>query len=168
MKITGFRDLYLTELQEAASFERLLVEALQKMSDLASDDRLKEAFRDHYDATAEQRECVEALLRQHQANPREHQDQSVQRLIEEAEKMAGMVEPGPLRDAALIASAQRIEHYEMAVYGALTAYAGLLGLDEDREILSGILEQEKDADDLLSDIAVGVINPSALEMEARR
>lgn len=168
MKITGFRDLYLAELEEAVSFERLQVEALGAISEKASDDRLKRAFREHRNATARHVESIEALLRKHQADPRAHEDQSVQRLVGESEKMASLVEAGPLRDAALIASLQRIEHYEIAVYGTLIAYATVLGFDDDRQILSGILEQEKDADDLLSDIAVGVINPAVVQMEAAR
>jgi ferritin-like metal-binding protein YciE len=87
-------------------------------------------------------------------------------LISQSEIMADLVEPGPVRDAALIASAQRIEHYEIAVYGTLSTYARLLGHEDEHQILTGILVEEKDADDLLSDIAIGMVNPAGIEKEA--
>jgi ferritin-like metal-binding protein YciE len=168
MTITGFEDLYVAELQEARSFEAMLVEALAKMADAATEEQLKRAFREHREETREHQRSVEALIQRFQADPREHEDQSMQVLVSQSEKMAGLVEAGPLRDAALIASAQRIEHYEIAVYGTLATYAELLGLDEDCEILTGILGEEKDTDDLLSDIAVGMVNPAGVEKEAGR
>ena len=168
MAITGFRDLYVAELQEARSFEAILTEALPKMAEAASDERLKRAFRDHLVETREHQRRVEVILKQLEADPREHEDQSMRTLVSQAEKMAGLVEAGPFRDAALIASAQRIEHYEIAVYGTLATYAQFLGFEDDHQILGGILEEEKDTDDLLSDIAEGVVNPSAVEKEAGR
>ena len=166
MAITDFHDMYINELQEARSFESILTETLPKMERAASEETLKQAFRDHFLETREQLQTVEAMLDRLGADPSAHKDQSVERLAQETEKMAAMVEPGPLRDAALIASAQRIEHYEVAVYGTLATYARQLGLDEDGQLLAGILEQEKDADVRLSDIAEGVVNPTAVEAEA--
>ncbi len=163
MKIDGFQDLYIAELQEARSFEEMLTRALAKMADLASTDRLKTAFKEHQDETRSQLERVEALLKKHGADRNGHADQSMQSLIGEADRMAGMMAKGPLRDVALIASAQRVEHYEMAVYGTLATYAEALGHSDDTQILSAILQEEEDADDLLSDLAEGVVNPSALE-----
>lgn len=168
MTITGFHELYIAELQEARSFEAMLTEALAKMADLASEEQLKRAFRQHLAETREHQRSVEALIENLQADSREHNDRSMEVLISQSEKMAGMVEAGPLRDAALIASAQRIEHYEIAVYGTLATYAQLLGLANDHQILSGILGEEKDADDLLSDIAIGMVNPAGVEKEAGR
>ena len=160
-----FQDLYIAELQEARSLERMLVEALPKLAEAASDEGLKTAFREHAEETREQLEDVEAILQKLNADPKEHKDHSMQRLVEESAKMIDLVEPGPVRDAALIASAQRIEHYEMAVYGTLAAYADQLGFDQEHQILRGILEQENDADELLSELAEGIINPTAAESE---
>ena len=87
----------------------------------------------------------------------------MQALVGEAEKMMGMMKSGPLRDAALIASAQRVEHYEMAVYGTLANYAECLGLDDEVQLLAGILEDEKLADEKLSEVVSGSVNPSAVE-----
>src|SRR5690606_10754279 len=115
------------------------------MVEQARDQRLKEAFGDHLDAKKEHLELVRGLLNDVGASER-HTDQSVERLLSEARSMCGMVQAGPLRDAALIASAQRIEHYEIAVYGTLANYARCIGRDGDSEILAEILEEEKDAD----------------------
>lgn len=161
----AFQELYIAELQEAGSLERMLVDALPRLAEAASDDGLKRAFREHAEETREQLEDVEAILQKLNADPQEHKDQSMQRLVQESAKMVDLVEPGPVRDAALIASAQRIEHYEMAVYGTLAAYAKHLGYDQEHQILRGILEQEKDADELLSELAEGIINPAAVEAE---
>lgn len=168
MPITDIQDLYIAELQEAQSFEALLTKALSKMAEAASEEQLQRAFRDHLEETREHQRSVEALIQRLDADPREHEDQSMQVLVDQSEKMAGLVEAGPLRDAALIASAQRIEHYEIAVYGTLATYAQLLGFENDHQILSGILGEEKDTDDLLSDIAVGMVNPASAEREAKR
>ena len=93
--------------------------------------------------------------------PREHVDQAMQAMLKEAEKWAGMVQDEDLRDAGLIASAQRVEHYEIAVYGSLATWAKQLGLDEDLQALLGILEEEKRTDDRLSTLAKRVVNPDA-------
>jgi ferritin-like metal-binding protein YciE len=166
MTITGFHDLYVSELQEARSFEAMLIEALAKMADLASEEQLEQAFREHREATRDHLKTLEVLIERLQADLREHEDRSMEVLISQAERIAELVEPGPLRDAALIASAQRIEHYEIAVYGTLSSYAQLLGHEDDQQILAGILEEEKDTDDLLSDIAIGIVNPAGIQREA--
>ena len=167
IQLSGFRDLYISELQEARSLETILAEALPKMARAASAEELKRAFDDHTGETREHLEVVEAMLRRLDAADTQHVDQSIQSLAQESEKMAGMIEAGPLRDAALIASAQRIEHYEMAVYGTLATYARQLGLPEDEQLLAEILEEERDTDDRLSTIAEGLVNPAAVEEDAK-
>ncbi|ESR23390.1 ferritin-like domain-containing protein [Lutibaculum baratangense] len=163
MTIKTFHELYVAELQEARSLEEMLTKALPKMADAAKSERLKTAFGQHLEETRGHLEQVEALLRGLNEEKAAHADQSMERLIQEADRMAGMVEAGAVRDAALIASAQRIEHYEIAVYGTLSSYADVLQRTEDREILAAILEEEEDCDDLLTDIAEGMVNPSAIE-----
>ncbi len=163
MQIERFREMYIAELQEALSVEGMLAEALTRMSEAAENGALKEAFRLHREETRAHGEQVEAILKRLKAAPKEHSDQAMQAIIREAEKMMEMTEPGPLRDAALIASAQRVEHYEIALYGTLATYANSLGLEEDQRQLGDILEDEKATDEELSDIAEGIVNPSAIE-----
>jgi ferritin-like metal-binding protein YciE len=163
MNIDHFREMYQAELQEARSVEAQLTAALAKMAEAADNAELREAFEAHLEETRGHQRSVENLLKQLGASPSEHEDQAMRAMIQEAEKMMGMVEPGPLRDAALIASAQRIEHYEIAVYGTLATYAKCLGLEDQKQTLADILEEEKDTDEDLSDLADGIINPAAVE-----
>jgi len=160
MDISDFRDLYLKELQEARSVENQLVEALPRMKETARDPDLKQAIDDHLGETRAQLERIETILDRYGADPSEHEDQSMKRLIDEGEKWAGMLD-GALRDAALIASAQRIEHYEIAVYGTLACWAKQLGEDEDLEALLATLDEEKGADEGLTELAKREVNPSA-------
>jgi ferritin-like metal-binding protein YciE len=85
----------------------------------------------------------------------------MQAMLQEGEKWAHMVQDRDLRDAGIIASAPRIEHYEIAVYGSLTTWAKQLGLEQDLQALLGILEEEKRADKKLSTLAKRVVNPDA-------
>ena len=163
MNIEGFRDMFVAELQEARSIEDQLIRALPKMAEAAETPDLRQAFQTHLEETRRHRQDVESVLKRLGAAPREHEDQAFRALVEEAEKMIGMMQAGPLRDAALIASAQRIEHYEIAVYGTLATYAESLGMEDDKQKLADILEDEKNTDLDLSDLATGIVNPSAVQ-----
>ena len=161
MNVDTFRQMYVTELQELHSVEAQLVDALPKMADVASHPELKQAIQSHLEETRSQRDRLEAVLCRHRAEPREHVDQSMQAIVREAEKWAKMVQDPDLRDAGLIASAQRVEHYEIAVYGTLATWAKQLGLDEDERTLHAILDEEKRTDETLTSLAKQVINPDA-------
>jgi ferritin-like metal-binding protein YciE len=161
MNVDDFRQMYITELQELRSVEEQLAQALPKMADVAEHPDLKEAIATHTNETRSQRDRLDQLLSSHGANPREHRDASMQALIAEANRWARMVQDRDLRDAGLIASAQRIEHYEIAVYGTLATWAKQLSLNEDLRILLEILDEEKRTDELLTDLAKRVINPEA-------
>lgn len=161
MNLASFREMYTTELQETRSVEEQLVGALPKMAELATDPALGEALNEHLAETRKQLERVEQILGRHGAGAREHIDQSMGTLIGEADKWVRMIEDSSLRDAAIIASAQRIEHYEIAVYGTLAAWAKQLDLEDDAETLHAILEEEKQADDKLTSLARREVNPQA-------
>jgi ferritin-like metal-binding protein YciE len=162
MEITSFRDMYIAELQELASVEGLLTDALQRMAEVASHPSLKDALTRHREETLVQQERIQGLLRQHHADPRAHVDQAMQSLIHETEKMIDMLKGNDLRDAGLIASAQKLEHYEIAAYGTAAALAGQLGLREDQRTLHASLEDEKRADLLLTQLAKVEVNQDAL------
>ena len=161
MNVDDFRQMYLTELQELRSVEEQLVLALPRMAETAQNSQLKQAIQSHLDETRTQRERLDKLLERHGAGFHEHQDGSMQGIIKEANRWAKMVQDSDLRDAGLIASAQRVEHYEIAVYGTLATWSKQLGLDEDLRVLHAILEEEKRADAKLTDIAKRVVNPDA-------
>jgi ferritin-like metal-binding protein YciE len=155
MNVTSFRDLYIAELQEIQSVEGQLIEALPRMADVAGHPELKQGIQTHLEETRAQH--------RHKVEPREHVDQAMQAMLQEAEKWASMVQDRDLRDAGIIASAQRIEHYEIAVYGSLATWAKQLGLDEDVQALLAILGEEKRTDERLSRLAKRMINPDAAE-----
>lgn len=161
MNVGNFKDMYVAELQEARSLEEQLTKALPKMVEKARDSDLKEAFKGHLSETRTHLDRVERVLQRHEAETETHKDHSMERLVSEADKWAEMVEDGDLRDVGLIASAQRIEHYEMAVYGTLAAWAKQLGFDEDAQDLHAILAEEREADERLSKLAVRELNPTA-------
>lgn len=161
MDIDTLKRLYVTELQEARSIEAQLCDALPKMAERASARTLRQALDDHLAETGSHLEKMDAILKGHGAEPRAHRDQSMQTIIAEAEKWTGIVDDPACRDAALVASVQRVEHYEIAVYGTLTAWARQLGLKEDAETLHGILAEEKAADDTLTQLAKTDVNPQA-------
>lgn len=161
MNVDNFREMYTAELQELRSVETQLIEALPRMADAASHPELKEAIRNHLEETRSHQARMDEILRRCGAEPREHVDQSMQAMLLEAEKWAGSVQDPDLRDAGLIASAQRVEHYEIAVYGSLATWAKQLGLEQDMNALLGVLEEEKRADERLSALAKRVVNPDA-------
>jgi ferritin-like metal-binding protein YciE len=162
MEISTFKDMYLAELQELVSVEEQLSEALPRMAAAASHPALKDALVDHHAETLAQKERLLAILRTHGVDPGAHVDQAMEALIRETRKMLGMLEGEDLRDAGLIASVQKLEHYEIAAYGSAAALAGQLDLRDDQMLLHDSLLEEKEADALLTDIAKGEVNPDAL------
>jgi ferritin-like metal-binding protein YciE len=162
MQITGFKDMYIAELQELASMERQMGEALLRMSDVASHPSLKEALQHHREQTRTQMDRLEQVLRNHGSSPSVHTDQAVEALVAETEKMLKLVKGNDLRDAALIASAQKLEHYEMAAYGTAAALAGQLELRDDQRMLHDSLEEERQTDALLTTLAKGEVNQDAM------
>ena len=161
MDIDDFKQMYVKELQEARSVEAQLANALPRLHAAAGAATLKQALAKQAEDTSEQAERLDALLRDHGAEPGKHEDQSMSGLLAECEKWVDMLGEPDLRDAGLIASVQRIAHYQIAAYGTLAAWAKQLGHESDLESLLAILEQEKSADESLSEIAKQAINPEA-------
>ncbi|MBX6424433.1 MAG: DUF892 family protein [Variibacter sp.] len=162
MEITNFKDMYLAELQELANAERQVAASLQRMAAAATHPALKNAFVSHRAEKQAQKERLESILKKHGASTRAHTDQSMQALVGEAEKMLTILKGNNLRDAGLIASAQKLEHYEIAAYGTAAALADQLGLRDDQQMLHESLEEEKQADSLLTRLAKSEINRDAL------
>ena len=162
MDIGDLRTLYLTELQEARSFEEQIADALGSLAGRTSDTALKTALEDDVPATRRHAQRVASLIESHAAEPHAHEDGSMRAILEEARTWATAIEDPSVRDAAVLASAQRIQHYEIAVYGSLAAWAKLLGFDDDRETLLGILDEEKTADAGLTQLAERSVNHAAV------
>lgn len=161
MTISTFKDMYLAELQEARSVAAQLVEALPKMAEMADEAGLRNVMAGIRAGRGEQLRQLEEILARHGAEPQQHRDQSMERLLGESAKWTGMLETPALRDAGIVASAQRIVHYEIAAFGTLAAWADQLGLGEDGRALAGILEETEAADGKLTAIARNEVNPRA-------
>jgi ferritin-like metal-binding protein YciE len=161
MQIANFKDLYIAELQEMRSLEGQLGEAFIRMAEVASNPTLKSVLADQREQALAQEQRLGSVLSRHDANPRAHTDQAMQALISEAEKMLMVVKGSDLRDAATIASAQKIVHYQIAAYGTAAALAGQLDLRDDQRMLHQSLEEEREADEALTQLAKGEINQDA-------
>jgi ferritin-like metal-binding protein YciE len=168
MNVDDFRRMYVIELQELRSVEDQLVQALPKMVELVENPGLRRALELHLAETKSQRDRLDELLKKHDAGSREHQDGSMQTILREGERWAKMVNDRDCRDAGIIASAQRVEHYEMAVYGTLATWARQLGLHDDARVLHAILQEERRADEKLSRLAEQGVNREAAEREPRQ
>jgi ferritin-like metal-binding protein YciE len=124
------------------------------MAQAASRSSLKNALKRHREQTQAQKQRLETILKKHGAKSQAHTDQAMQVLIK-TEKMIAMVKGDDLRDAALIASAQKVEHYEIAAYGVAASLAGQLDLRDDQRLLHESLKEEKEADAELTKLAKG-------------
>ncbi len=162
MHIASFREMYIAELQELVSVEQQLAQALPRMTEVASHPELKQALRHHFEETEVQKQRLHSILHKHGVDPQAHTDQAMQALMRETAKMLQLLEGGELRDAALIASAQKLEHYEIAAYGTACALAGQLDLRDDQRILHDSLEEEKAADAELTALAKRKVNARAV------
>jgi ferritin-like metal-binding protein YciE len=162
MEISNFKDMYLAELQELVSVEGQLADALLRMAGAASHPALKRALLHHRAETETQRERLITILLKHGANPAAHIDQAMQALVTETKKMLTILKMDDLRDAGLIASAQKLEHYEIAAYGTAAALAGQLDLRDEQKMLHLSLEEERRIDTLLTQLAKREVNPDAV------
>jgi len=141
--------------------EKKLTKAIPKMIKNATSEELIEALEEHLEVTIEQVQGVEKVFDIIGKKPMAKRCIAMEGIIQEGEE--GMEETeGMVRDAGIICSAQKVEHYEIASYGSLCAFANTLGLQDASEILKEILDQEKEADEKLSEIAEGAVNMEAL------
>lgn len=162
MQIATFKDMYIAELQELRSLEAQLADALLRLVETASHPSLKNLLVRYRQTTLVQEERLDAILSRHKAKAREHTDQAMQALIAETEKMQAIVKVPDLRGAALIASTQKVAHYQIAAYGTAAALAGQLDLRDDQGLLHACLEEEKATDFMLSRLAKSEVNQDAL------
>jgi ferritin-like metal-binding protein YciE len=164
--IRNLTELYHDQLRDLISAETQLIEALPEMESLACDRRLRETFSIHCDETRKQIERLTRLFQSHGIPGSGEECQAMKGLIAEARSHVEKTEPGDLRDALLIASANRVEHYEIAAYGAARAFAECLGLDDDAKLLSESIEEEGEADRKLTEIATGGLFRSGVNESA--
>ena len=150
-------DLFHDTLKDIYFAERQILKALPKMAKAADDPKLKDGFMRHREETQGQVERLQQVFEIMGKRAQGKTCEAIQGLIEECDELLEeATEPGPVRDAGLIACGQAVEHYEMARYGALIAWGKTLGNAEIVKLLEETLEQEKQADALLTQIAMPV------------
>ncbi|WP_026606295.1 ferritin-like domain-containing protein [Methylocapsa acidiphila] len=161
MQVKSMNDLFLNTLRDIYYAEKQIYKNLPKMAKAAASPELKQAFEKHRDETEQQIERLELVFEQFGASPRSIRCEAMDGIIAEAKESMGEVEDEAVCDAALIASAQTIEHYEIARYGTLIAWADRLGKKEASKLLGETLEEEKKTDRLLTDLAESKVNQDA-------
>ena len=139
-----------------------ITEALPKMADAANSSELKQAFMTHLHETEQQVQRLEQIFRQLGQDPERKTCMAMKGLIAEGEEMIKAKADPEVKDAGLIAAAQRVEHYEMAGYGSARAFAEKLGHSEAVRLLQTTLDEERNADKKLTSIAENTVNPHAM------
>lgn len=150
----NLRETFVEELRDLFDAEKQLLKALPKLAKAAENEDLKAAFEQHLEETEGQIERLKEVFQVFEEEPRGKKCKGMEGLIEEGSEMIEE-EAG---DAALICAAQKAEHYEIATYGSLAAWAKLLGEDQAVELLEENLQEEKAADEKLTEIAEAVVN----------
>jgi ferritin-like metal-binding protein YciE len=161
MKINTLQDLYIEELRDIYNAETQLIKALPKVAQAATSDELRAAFEDHLEQTKEHVERLDQIFESLGTASKGKKCKAMEGLIEECNELLEEDIAEPVLDAALIAAAQRIEHYEISVYGTLATFAKLLAREDDADLLGQTLDEEKETDETLTDIAESTINAEA-------
>jgi ferritin-like metal-binding protein YciE len=165
MKLDSLETLYVEELRDLYNAEQQILKALPKMAKAASSLNLQTGFQEHLQQTKAQVERLDQIFANLDKSPKGKKCEAMEGLLKEgAELLEANAQPSVL-DAALIAAAQRVEHYEIAGYGCVRTYARLLGHSEATKLLQQTLDEEKLTDKKLTELAVGSINTEAVKPE---
>jgi len=156
MKVESIEDLFLDELKDLYSAEKQITKALPKLVKAASTQELSAAFDSHLQETKGHVERLEEIFQKLGKRGAGKTCEGMKGVLEEGSEVIQEIEKGPVRDAGLIAAAQRVEHYEIAGYGSVRSFAQLLGKTDIVELLEETLEEEKAADEKLTKISESV------------
>jgi ferritin-like metal-binding protein YciE len=151
------RELLVEEMEDLYDAEKQLVKALPKMAKAASNQELSQAFTSHLEETEGHVKRLEQAFELLGQKPKSKPCAAMKGLIQEAQETIEEDMPDALHDSAIICAAQKVEHYEMAGYGTLSAWAKTLGLEDVAELLEETLEEEKAADEKLTDVGSEVL-----------
>lgn len=149
-------ELFLEELADIYDAEKQLIRALPKMAEQANAPELQGSFEDHLEQTTEHVRRLEEVFELFEVKPKGKKCEAMAGLVEEAQELMKEQAAPSVMDAALIAAAQKVEHYEIASYGCLRTWAELLGKNEAVDLLEETLNEEKDVDESLTDIATNI------------
>ena len=157
MAAENLHELFVDELKDIYDAEKQLTKALPKMAKAADSEELRAAFEEHLEITRMQVNRLEEVFKSLGMAARGKPCEGMKGLIEEGQEKMEELEQGPTLDAALIASAQKVEHYEIATYGTLATFAEIMGHQDAKDLLGQTLDEEKEADEKLTQVA-GEIN----------
>ncbi|HLP13520.1 MAG TPA: ferritin-like domain-containing protein [Flavobacteriales bacterium] len=165
MESSKLMQLFEKELKDIYWAEKALTKAIPKMIKSATSQDLVQALEDHLIETHEQVERLEEVFEVIGKRPQAKKCEAMEGLIKEATELMEECEVGAMRDAAIICAAQKVEHYEIATYGTLCAFAETLDLEDAVGLLQETLDEEKNADEALTEVALTAINIEAAEEE---
>lgn len=161
MTIRTLEDLFVETLKDIYYAEKKLVKTLPKMAKKAVSPLLKEAIQSHLTETEGHVERLEEVFAAMDKKPIAKKCEALDGLVKEADEVLAEIEDARTLDAGIISSAQTVEHYEIARYGTLVCWARELGMEEAESLLQATLDEEKAADEKLSDLAEESINQQA-------
>jgi ferritin-like metal-binding protein YciE len=162
MSLDTLEKLYISELRDLYSAENQLLKALPKMAKGASSPELKDAFEKHLEQTKGHVERLEELFEQRDESPKGKPCKAMKGLIEEGSEILKEEGEDSVLDAGMIVAAQKVEHYEIASYGSVRTFANLLGKDDEAERLQATLDEERETNEILNQLAETVVNPEAV------
>jgi ferritin-like metal-binding protein YciE len=160
MKANSLYELYVEQLRDLYDAEHQIIKALPKMISAASSKDLKQGLTEHLDVTKNQATRIEQIFEDLGEKPKTEKCKGMQGILAEGNDLVGDLKDPNVRDAGIIAAAQRVEHYEMAGYGTARTFATILDEPEASKLLQQTLDEEKEADQTLTDLA-GKINETA-------
>src|ERR1700716_2758671 len=167
MEHQALKELYIDELKDIYNAENQLVKALPKMAKAANSEELRTGFEEHLEQTRGHVQRLEQIFKELGEKPSGKKCKGMEGLLAEGQEIMGEDFEDDVMDAALISAAQRVEHYEIAAYGTVRTYAELLGEDTAAQLLEQTLEEEKETDQKLTDMA-GEINVKKIGGEKKR
>lgn len=156
MSAKNLEELFHHELRDTLDAEKQILKALPKMAKAADSEELRGAFEEHHAVTEKQVERLETVFKSLDKAARGKHCHGMEGLLKEGEELLKEHESGPVLDAAMIGAAQKVEHYEIAAYGTLVAYAKLLEMDDAVDLLSESLAEESETDETLTSIAAKI------------
>jgi ferritin-like metal-binding protein YciE len=166
MKMGSLKDLLVEELKDLYSAENQMIKALPKMAKAATSPELRAAFEAHLEETKGQVVRLEKVFKELDESPKGKKCKAMEGLLEEGKELMEEEAEPAVMDAALIAAAQKVEHYEIAAYGTVRTYARLLGMEDAADLLQETLEEEGATDEKLTGLAED-INVEADKAEAK-
>jgi ferritin-like metal-binding protein YciE len=159
--MSDLKKLFERTLKDIYFAEKQIVKTLPKLAKTAQSRDLKDAFETHRKQTEEHIERLEQIFKMIGKGPRTTECKAIEGILGEGDEVAELFADGKALDAGLIAAAQAVEHYEMARYGTLATWAEELGMDDAAELLRQTWQEERETDELLSDLAISEVNQEA-------